>query len=443
MKLIKTLYFTKRLFILLGASAVVFVLSFFFPILNAPAAFLFLAVAAFLLLDVAMLFSGRRRIIASRSIPPRLSNGDENPTCVRLRNNYPYAVNITLTDELPIQLQERDFSRSSRLRSGKGKEVIYHIRPFERGLYQFGRINVFVKGLLGLAERRFIFSQEQEVPVYPSFLQMRRYEMLAFSSRVFDTGIRRLRRSGNTMEFEQIKEYVAGDDIRTINRNATARAAKLMVNQYQDERSRSVYCIIDKGRAMKMPFEKMTLLDYAINATLAISNIVLKKDDKAGLITFDHQIESMVTAERKGATLQKVMHNLYNLQTSFTEPDFPLLYTHISRKINQRSLMLLFTNFESLSSLRRQLPYLRKLALNHLLVVIFFENTELKALAEQKASDTGAIYVKTIAEKLNFEKKLIRKELEIFGIASVLTTPQELTLSTINKYMEVKARNML
>src|SRR5690606_40532545 len=123
----------------------------------------------------------------------------------------------------------------------------------------------------------FRVSQNKTVPVYPSFRQMRKYELPAISNRLTEFGIKKIRRIGQNREFEQIKEYVVGDDYRTINWKATARRGTLMVNTYQDERAQQVYAVIDKGRTMKMPFEGMTLLDYDINASLVISNIAIRK----------------------------------------------------------------------------------------------------------------------------------------------------------------------
>ena len=103
-------------------------------------------------------------------------------------------------------------------------------------------------------------------------------------------------------------------------------------------------------------------------------------------------------------------------------------------------MLILFTNFESLSGLNRQIDYLRSLASHHLLLVIFFENTELRQLTNSQASNIEAVYTKTIAEKFAFEKRLIVKELMKYGILSILTSPQKLTIDTVNKYLELKAR---
>jgi uncharacterized protein (DUF58 family) len=218
------------------------------------------------------------------------------------------------------------------------------------------------------------------VPNYPSFLQLRKYMLMAFSNKLLEYGLKKIRRIGHTMEFEQIKDYVPGDDIRNINWKATAKRNQLMVNQYQDERSQPIYSVIDKGRAMKMPFEGLSLLDYAINATLVISNVALKKQDKAGMFTFSRKVENKVIAERRPSQMNTILETLYNIRTNFAESDFSRLYTDIKRSITQRSLLLLYTNFETLDALHRQLPYLQAIAKNHLLVVIFFENTELHQL---------------------------------------------------------------
>ena len=255
--------------------------------------------------------------------------------------------------------------------------------------------------------------------------------------------MKKIRRIGHSMEFEQIKEYVQGDDIRTLNWKATAKKNSLMVNQFQDEKSQNIYMAIDKGRVMQMPFNGMSLLDYAINATLVLSNVILKKQDKAGMFAFSKKVENRVVAEKRSSQMQKILESLYNIRTDFFESDYSRLYVDLKKNINQRSLILLYTNFETLEGLHRQLPYLKGIAKNHLLVVIFFNNTELNQLINKKAENIQEVYDKIIAEKFAFEKKLIVSELKKYGIHSVLTQPENLTLDTINKYLEIKSRGIL
>src|SRR4029450_13032201 len=187
------------------------------------------------------------------------------------------------------------------------QRVTYSLTPLSRGEYDYGNINVFVKGPLQLVSRKFVFPAAKTIKVYPSYIQMRRYHLLAVSNRLQEAGIKRVRKLGHSMEFEQIKEYVRGDDYRTINWKATARKKDLMVNNYTDERSQQIYCLLNKGRTMKMPFEGMTLLDYAINASLVLSNVALVRQDKAGLITFAENLDVFLQADKKSHQMKQLL----------------------------------------------------------------------------------------------------------------------------------------
>src|SRR5690606_3708858 len=138
-----------------------------------------------------------------------------------------------------------------------------------------------------------------------------------------------------------------------------------------------------------------------------------------------------------------ILETLYHIRTNFVESNFSLLYADIKRHLDHRSLLLLYTNFETVDALQRQLPYLLALAKQHLLVVIFFENTELIRFAGEEAVNTHQIFERTIAEKFVFEKKLIVNELRKYGIQTILTKPEDLTVNTINKYLEIKARGLM
>ena len=296
---------------------------------------------------------------------------------------------------------------------------------------------------LGLVKRRYIFPAQHTVKVYPSFVQMRRYQLLAVSNRLQEAGVKKIRRIGHSLEFEQIKDYVRGDDYRTINWKATARKGNLMVNSFTDERSQQVYCLINKGRVMKMPFDNLTLLDHAINASLVLSNVALIRQDKAGLITFEKEIDTFLPADKKPTQMNLILETLYRQQTTFLEPDFEKLFSVIRNRITNRSLLILFTNFESLESLNRALPALKRMAHYHLLLLVFFENSELKSITSKQATTLEGIYIKTIAEKFAYEKRQMVKELHKNGILSILTTPANLTVNTINRYLELKTRTSI
>jgi uncharacterized protein (DUF58 family) len=442
-KLFKDIFPSNRLYAIAGGLVFLLIIGYGFPAIAEVAKLAVVATGGVCVLETLILFLPGATIDARRIVAEKLSNGDENQVTLELENRYHVGVSLTVIDELPAQFQIRDLQFHITIPARKGTALSYSLRPVQRGEYEFGQIVVYATSTIGLVLRRIRIGAPQVTRVYPAFLQMRRFELLAISNQLTLAGLKKIRRLGHTMEFEHIREYVVGDDYRTVNWKATARRNEFMVNQHQDERSQQIFSIIDMGRVMKMPFGGMSLLDYAINSTLVISNIALKKGDRVGLLTLTKTINAQIPAERKGSQLSKIMEVLYNQQTNFQESNFELLFAAIRRRITQRSLLLLFTNFESLTSLHRQLPYLQQIAANHLLVVIFFQNTELCSIQREKATDVESVYVQTIAEKFSFEKKQIVRVLRQHGIHAVLTAPEDLSVNTINKYLELKARGMI
>lgn len=439
----KDLFLTNRFFTGLGFCAVLFLLSFFFPWLGAIPELAFWVLILLFLADVLMLYRTSKGVFAKRHAPERLSNGDENELGIYIENAYPFNVSIGIIDEIPFQFQKRDLLFKTSLKPHQNKLINYLLRPTKRGEYEFGDIRVYVSSALGIIRRRYTIAQAETLPVYPSFLQMRKYELMAISNRLSEIGVKKIRRLGHSLEFEQVKNYVAGDDYRTINWKATARRGDLMTNIYTDEKSQHVYCVVDKSRAMRMPFEGLSLLDYAINASLVLSNVALLKEDKAGLITISEKLGSVVPADRRAVQINRILEVLYKEKTLYLETNMEALYSTIRNVLKQRSLVVFFTNFESMSAMERQLPFLKRINKFHLLLVVFFENTELEKLSEEGAENVEEIYIKTIAEKFAYDKKLIVKELTKHGIQSILSKPQDLTINTINRYLELKAKQRI
>jgi len=446
-------FLTHRFFYLFAALITGFVVAFFLPWLLGPMQVLLGAAVLLTLLDAVLLYApgqgGGQPVFGRRVLGDKLSNGDDNEVQLYLESRYRFGIQVEVIDEIPHQFQRRDVLFEVSVAPGQTGIITYKLRPTKRGEYEFGAVNVYAASPLGLVRRRFRFDQNRVVPVYPSFLQMRQYELLAIHNRLTEVGVKRIRRVGQSMEFEQTRPYASGDDPRNINWKASARRATggptdtLIVNHFQDERAQQVFCLIDKGRVMRMPFAGLSLLDYAINATLVMSNIALIKHDKAGLITFSNKPGATVPAERRAGHLRTILEVLYRQKTQYLETDYELLYATVRAKIKQRSLLILFTNFETLQGMERQLPYLRGLSKSHLLLVVFFENTELRSYLDAPAATTADVYNQTIAEKFQQEKRQIVLELQRYGIQALLTPPQLLTVNTINKYLEFKARGLI
>lgn len=439
---LRYLYLGNRFFLALSALIVLSAVGFWWNGLFYLAIVGMIALAGMLGYDIYRLYTVADKVTAERLTPKVFSLSDELPVRILVRNTGSQAINALLTDELPFDLQIRDHSIPFQLEADAERELSYPVRPMTRGEYHFGNINLFLTTDWKLAERRLEFPAAEMVPVYPSILQMQQFTLKAKTT-VPAAGRKRLRRLAKSYEFDQIKEYVVGDDFRSINWKATGRRNALMVNQYEDERAQRVFCCIDKGRTMLMPFNGLSLLDYAINATLALSNVILTKQDRAGLLTFADKIGTVLPADSKPDQLRRIMETLYRQKDQQTESDYDLLYYASRKLLGGRSLMILFTNFESNYALDRVLPALRRIARAHQLVVILFENTEIAELLETRTEEVEDVYLKSTARNFLQQRELMAARLRQNGIKVVLTRPEDLSGAVINQYLELKRRGLV
>ena len=432
----------NRFFWWLGGLIILYTVSFFIPFLYPVAIVAMLFFAALTLVDAALLFIVKQPLSVSRRLPQVMSLHDENEVHLHITGRFPAGLRLRIIDELPQQLQKRDLELQYRLPARTSRELTYHLRPLERGAYHFGKVHIFISYLFGLAERKVSIDLEDMVKVYPSVMQMKKFELYTIRRIAHFQGMKKMRRIGHSYEFDQIKQYVPGDDVRSLNWKATGRSASLMVNHYEDEKAQQVYCLIDKSRTMKTPFDGLSLMDYAINTSLVISNIAIRKEDKAGIITFASKVNTVLRADRHAGQMRKILELLYNEKAIPEESSFEHLYYQVRRHVHVRSLLFLYTNFESYYAIERALSVLRKLNKLHLLVVVFFENEEINRYGDQDAGNTESVYLTTFAKRFTLEKQLIMQELNKYGIQTIITSPSDLTIHTINKYLELKSRGL-
>jgi uncharacterized protein (DUF58 family) len=439
----KNLYFKNRLFILLAGIIVVFILGYSLPFLLIVGKICLIVFILLIAYDYYKIKKAASDIIISRSVAPKLSLSDETVIKYLASNTSKQSVLCNILDDLPEQLQIRDFNQYIVLSPEEDKKLYLNIRPIKRGEYHFGNINVYISTPnLSLLEYRCIVSKEQTVKVIPSVVQMKKYELQVHSKTATLAGIRKIRKIGENDEFEHIRAYAQGDNIKAINWKATSRRQQLMINQYQDSRSQPVFSVIDKGRSMKMPFNDLTLLDYAINSVLATSNIILKNYDKAGLITFSNKLDSFLAASSKTGQLEMISDSLYHQETDFKEPSYESLFYAFRKFVKRRSIVLLYTNFENRIDLNRQIKFLKSISKHHVLVVICFINSELDEFTDKTPTTTSEIYKHTMAGKLLMEKEQIMKMLKLQNINTILTRPEDLSIDVINKYLEIKSKRI-
>ena len=437
------MFLTKRFYIIGLIIIALFISGYMIPVLFITGQIALALLLVVSVSDFIILWHRKKIADAERYCAPRFSNGDNNEVRLVIENFYPFGVNIDIIDEIPVVFQRRDILFKIKIKAG-GREIIkYMLRPTKRGEYDFGYICLYITTNIGIVCRRKKCATPVNVAVYPSYIMLNQYEFMAIHNNLTELGIKKIRRIGHNTEFEYIKEYIKGDDYRAINWKASARRNFPMVNIYQDERSQQIYSIIDKGRIMQNSFRGMTLLDYAINASLVLSFVAIKKEDKAGLATFAEDFETFIPAAKQAGQMQLILESLYHQQTTFGESDYSSLYVHINKFINKRSLLIIYTNFDTIVGMERQIEYLRQLARRHVVLVVFFEDTEMKEFAAKHPMSIESYFRQVIADKFIFDKQHVIARLRQHGIHSLLTEPEKLSVNIINKYLEMKARGAI
>lgn len=435
---IMQLFPQRNLFRILLFIAAIFFTGYFIPVLNIVGLVLLVMYLVLLIVEVLLLFWGK--VLCGRQLSSRFFCGEKNTVRLHCVSSYPFSIRAVIVEELPVRLQIRDFEIKLRLSSGEQRRLTYTVIPVRRGEYHFGKTHVFIHLLSRSICRRVSSSEGHTVSVYPSFPEMKKADLHAFSQVMNRQGAKKERLPGTSKEFEEISDYIPGDNYRWINWKATARRSKLMVNRYQDERARDIYQIIDMGRTMKMPFDGMTLLDYSINSALALSNVILKKHDKAGLITYHSRLNTFIKADNRSNQLTRLCEALYAQESQFPESSLDCVYTPMSRNSRGRSLIILYSNFESPYALERESYMMKKLAAKHMVLLISFINTDILQESKQSPEKLEQLYAKTVAGKFLADKQMFMKKLHQKGINTIMVKPKDLTIAVLNKYLDIRKK---
>ncbi len=439
----KNVYIAKRWYVAMLSVVILFLASYVWAFLFYVGIFALFLIIGLSVLDLMTLFYKKQVLVLQRSLPEVFHLGDFNEVGITIHNTTNREYLLTIIEEIPEVFQVRDFEIRIAIGAKANAKTQYQLKGIKRGAFTFKSTIVMIQSPLRLFIRRMTFQHPKTIKVYPSTKLFKKVHLMAVSSMNAIAGQRKLKRIGSSVEFDQIRDYVFGDDSRNINWKATARKQSLMVNNYVAEKSQTIYNIIDGGRMMNYTIEGLTLMDYAINASLMLSKIVLEMNDKIGLIAFNERIQCMLRAERHTQQMMKINNLLYNHTTAFKESAFDNLVNHIQKKVSPHSLLVLYTNFESAPSFERQLPYLKQLSKTHVLLVVLFENKDYIALVQKDNLSLEQIYVSTLAEKYIFEKKQIIKKLHKLGMNAILTSPHMLTVDVINKYLDLKMSRIL
>ncbi len=439
------MFLKNRFFIILFSIAAISALGILVDVLYGVAIAALCLFAIVSIADAVMLMT--LRLEGERSIASKLDLGEENIISFNVKIKRGRLRGAYVIDEIPTEfLTDTDRHDMEKDRDGD-YGCHYAITPSCRGNFELGRTLVFAS-FLGLLERRIVLvNSGKKVDVYPAFSRLREKDEQVRSKQILSTGSHKRQLPANQTEFRDIREYVVGDDIRTINWKATARTGNTMVNEYEDERSQHIVNVIDCGSAMQRTFHALSLQDHAINASLLVSYSALEKEsDCVGVCSYGPKGISFLPPRAGKVQFKSIMQQLYALGTEYGESDIEQLCLMLDRNVKRRSLVFLYTEIPTMSALERQLQFFKRISTRNCLVVVNCLDKELESVSERHfEGKTQRKYhsqcvERTLAKDMVNQKQLIADTLQQNGIYCLSIYPEALSFGVLKKYLELKEK---
>lgn len=373
----------------------------------------------------------------------KLSLGAENLITLLMSSRADRPVQFKLRDEFPYQFASDAVTLGGKVAPYEVAEARYHLRPNQRGDYQFGETNLRYPSVLKTFVRQARFPTAAGVKVYPNVLDVRKYDLLARRGLLHEIGLRAARVYGAGTEFERLREYNTDDEFRRINWRATARRGKPIAAEYETERSQYIVSVIDTGRLMRPPIGDLAKLDYVINAALLLSYVAGLKGDFTGLLTFADDVRTYLAPKRGKGQFYHMLEALYNVQYEPVEADYATALAYLGVKHKRRSLIILFTDVVTLDAARPLIAHMARLAQHHLPLCVVISDPNVTELAEQTPEDSESIYQRAVAEMLLDERQVVLDTLNRSGVLTLDVPADKLSVSLINKYLELKGRGAI
>ncbi len=388
------------------------------------------------------------RLEVRRIMPRRFMIGEENEVQIHVNHREPRNFKLMIKDEYPPGLELRGDRLLSvamvKRRSGEREASInYSLYAASRGDYAFGDIVLRWRSPWGLAVKQARVGAAEAVKVYPNINEARRHELSAQRSRQMLVGTRKTRLRGQGREFESLRDYVRGDELRHVSWTATARRGRLITRQYQVERNQSIVVMLDAGRLMTPRIEHLSKLDHAINAALAIGYVATSGGDNVGLLVFNRQVVKYLPPQRGHAQLLSMTEALYNVSPQMMEPSYARAFQYLSLHCKKRSLVVILTDLVDRDASAELLAYTATLLPRHLPLIVTIGDNDLRALVAQAPRDVSDVYRQSVAEELLQQREeALGRITELGGLALDVPAGQ-LSIQLINKYLEVKERGLL
>jgi len=371
----------------------------------------------------------------------KLSIYEREKIKLKVYNKSNRKIYMELKDEIP------DFHFESDEKIVKGyidphekHDFEYRVIPKKRGVFKFSDIHIRYESNLKLCMKQFKVSMAREYKVYPNLKDLKKYRLAVYNSRFNQIGEKSMKTPGNGTQFESLRDYVQGDEYRKINWKATARENRPIVNQYEPEKNQHVYVLIDTGRPMSYSVRGYKKLDLAINTGLLLSDIVNQNGDRSGLMLFNTEVNNLIVPGKGNNHRNRLMEALYHAQHTNDTSNYEEAFYYLKRKERRRSLMVLFTDFDTIEEAEEMIKVLSVLSKNNIVMLVMMKDEKLEEVASISAEKENEIFTKGVAlEALRERKKIIHK-LNAQGIMCIECTPEKLAINVINRYLHIKNR---
>jgi uncharacterized protein (DUF58 family) len=435
--------FSKLFYLLIAGSFIILSLSWGRPWLRWVAFAYDVALIALAIID-ARTSRLPEAVRVTREFSGRFAVGAETDVSINIQNALPHPVSLIIKDEFPPQMKLSGL-REAKLRvdGQSSAALVYGLRPPKRGRFEFGQIAVRFLSRLNLVWCETRAGEAIAVKVYPNMRRAREAELKALGARSLVASHRKTSWRGEGREFESLRDYVRGDELRHISWTATARRGKLTTRQYQIERDQTILIALDGGRLMTARIEQETKLDSAVHAALALMSAAARAGDNAGLLVFGRKIKSFLPPGRGRDHMDAALEALYSVEPEMIEPSYSHAFEFIAANSKRRSLVVLLTDLVDEEGSKELLTSLRLLRPRHLPLVVTIADRDLKAVVSTAPADARDLFTQSVAEEIMHLREAALRLVESQGGLALDVTAAALAPAILEKYLQVKERGLL
>jgi uncharacterized protein (DUF58 family) len=383
-------------------------------------------------------------LMISREFGSRFAMGAETEVRIQIQNASNRPVSLMVKDEYPPQMS------LSGLREGRidvdaqgTATLIYAVKPPKRGRFEFGQTALRFRSRSRLIWCQTNVVEPISVKVYPNMRRAREAELKALGARSVVSTHRKTSWRGEGREFESMRDYVRGDELRHISWTATARRGKLTTRQYQIERDQTILVALDAGRLMTARIEQETKLDSAVHATLALFSAAARAGDNAGLVVFGRRIKSYLPPSRGRDHIESALEALHAVEPEMIEPSYQHAFEFIAANSKRRSLIVLLTDLVDEEGSKELLTSLQILRPRHLPLVVTIADRDLKAVVRQVPSSVRELFTQSVAEEIIYHREAALRLVESIGGLALDVTAAALAPALLETYLRVKERGLL